>query len=169
MDKPRDRPLWGVGPWTSACLAERQVQGLREKRASGGLTARPRTDREGGYKEACDRERLVGQVQCRPCLCLGYRPLSSISACPAPHFLVLTPAIGRLATKAGSALRGHLCPCCVLIRVYFSCLGSSRGGDVSTGGKGRPWPHVLQNWRPCSMLCGASWWHGIWGRVGQAE
>lgn len=68
MDRPRDCPLWAVGPWTSACLAERRVQSLRKKRASGGLTARSRTDREDGYKEACDWEKLVGRVQCRPCL-----------------------------------------------------------------------------------------------------
>nr|XP_023505061.1 diacylglycerol O-acyltransferase 1 isoform X3 [Equus caballus] len=52
--QPRDCPLWGVGAWTPACLAERQVQRLREKALGGdhSLTARPRTDLEGGHKEA---------------------------------------------------------------------------------------------------------------------
>lgn len=51
MDRPRDCPLWGVRPWTCAGLTGKQVQRLGEKRAPGGLTARPRTDWEAGCKE----------------------------------------------------------------------------------------------------------------------
>lgn len=52
-DRLGDHPLWGVGPWAPACLVERQVQRLREKRVLGGdhsLTVRPRRDLEGGCK-----------------------------------------------------------------------------------------------------------------------
>lgn len=81
--QPRDCPLWGVGAWTPACLAERQVQRLREKALGGdhSLTARPRTDLEGGHKEARFATGRSGWARCGACLGLG-RQRSDLSAVP---------------------------------------------------------------------------------------
>lgn len=110
-DRLRDCSL-GSGALTSARLTERQAQRLREKRASVVLPQGPgQTDLGAGHEEARPvagtgwwAGRSAGLAST---LAMGCRGASQPSQPlpPSGAVWVLTTAVARLATEAGSALR----------------------------------------------------------------